>query len=306
MDEGRPAAGIGVRPIDAALGAKIDCGDLKRIDDAGRRVLRQAWVDHLVLVFRGQHLSDEALLDVSRIFGPTAVAAILPNVQLYSKVAVVSNAMEDGKKIGILGDGEVIWHSDHSFQERPLSAALLYALEVPPWGGDTHFSNMYAALDTLPSDLRGRIEGLTIKNDGSHNSAGERRTDEVISDLRTYKGVSHPIIRTHPDSGCDVLYLGRRPNAYVNGLSIEESEDLLDRLWSHATSPRFTWQHHWSVGDLVVWDNRCVMHRRDPFDPDGRRVMHRAQSEGERPQRDPSGANAHHARWQQWAGAGEA
>ena len=282
---------IRVAPYDAALGAEVKCGDLRRIDGGTRTMLRQAWLDNLLLVFRGQTLQDPDLLEVSTIFGETAIAAVKPRDNLFQPVAIVSNVVENGRKIGVLGDGEVVWHSDHSFHEKPLSAALLYALEVPPAGGDTHFSNMYLALKTLPRDLRARIEGLTIKNDGSLNSAGERRTNDIITDVREYVGVSHPIIRTH-ESGFDVLYLGRRPNAYVNGLPVEESEELLDRLWAHATQPAFTWAHHWQVGDLVVWDNRCVMHRRDPFDPQTRRIMHRAQCEGERPVRTP-GTAAH-------------
>ena len=118
-----------------------------------------------------------------------------------------------------------------------------------------------------------------------------RRTDAVIEDVRTYDGPSHPIVRTHPETGYNVLYLGRHPNAYVNGLSIEESEALLDQLWAHASQPRFAWSHKWRVGDLVVWDNRCLMHRRDKFDPNARRVMHRAQCAGDRPAYNPDSAH---------------
>lgn len=289
MNDNAVVKSIGIAPYPAALGAEVSCGDLRGIDAGIRAMLRQAWLDNLMLVFRGQTLSDADLLEVSTIFGDTAIAAVKPKDDLFQPVAIVSNVVENGRKIGVLGDGEVIWHSDHSFNEKPLGAALLYALEVPPAGGDTHFSNMYLALKTLPRDLRARIEGLTIKNDGSLNSAGERRTNDIITDVREYAGVSHPIIRTH-ESGFDVLYLGRRPNAYVNGLTVADSEALLDRLWAHATQPAFTWAHRWQVGDLVVWDNRCVMHRRDPFDPQARRIMHRAQCEGERPVRTPDAA----------------
>ena len=287
---------ISVKPFAAALGAFVECDDLRFVDGDAKREIHQAWLDHLVLVFRGQKLTNQDLLQVSEIFGTTTKSATAPSRGLYEDIAIVSNVMKDGKPLGVLGAGELLWHSDHSFEEAPLAAALLYAVEVPPVGGDTHFCNMYLALDTLPAPLRARVQGLTIKNDGSHNSAGERRTNDVVTDLQSYVGASHPIIRTHPETEADVLYLGRRPNAYVNGLSVQESEELLNALWAHAAQPRFTWAQRWQVGDLVVWDNRCTMHRRDAFDGKARRVMHRAQCAGERPFHDPHLAGRSHAR----------
>jgi taurine dioxygenase len=276
------------------LGAAVECGDVRRLTGEQRQAVHEAWLDHLLLVFRGQSLSDSELVQFARIFGETEIAAVAPKDGVYQEIAIVSNVVEDGKPIGVLGSGELLWHSDHSFNERPLGATMLYAIEVPPAGGDTWFSNMYQALESLPPPLRQRIQGRTIKNDGSHNSAGERRTDAVITDLRTYEGPSHPIVRTHPETGYNALYLGRRPNAYVNGLSIEESESLLDALWAHASQPELAWAHKWQVGDLVVWDNRCMMHRRDAFDPMARRVMHRAQCAGDRPSyRESSRRTAH-------------
>jgi taurine dioxygenase len=280
-----------IRPFPAALGAEIDCDKLCALDYAVKADIHRAWLDNLVLVFRNQNLTDAELTAASRIFGESEVAAVKPKDDLYQDVAIISNVVEKGKQIGVLGSGELLWHTDHSFHEKPLGAALLYALEVPERGGNTNFTNMYLALETLAPELRARIAGLTIKNDGSHNSAGERRTDEVITDLRTYQGPSHPVIRTHAETGINTLYLGRRPNAYVNGLSIEESETLLNQLWTHASQPQFTWSHKWQVGDLVVWDNRCVMHRRDAFDPSARRIMHRAQCSGDRPVNDPAATN---------------
>ncbi len=279
-----------ITPIDAALGAYVDCGDLRRLDADARAELRQAWLDHIVLVFRGQTLDGPELLHASTIFGKTAIGNIKPKDNLYQEIAIVSNVVENGKPIGVLGAGEVIWHTDHSFDERPLGAAMLYAVEVPAAGGNTHFANMYAALDTLPAATRERVQHLTIKNDATFNSAGERRTNDVIDDITKSPGVSHPVIRTHGETGLDVLYLGRRPYAYVNGLPLDESEALLNELWAHCAQEQFCWAHQWKVGDLVLWDNRCAMHRRGHFDANDRRVMHRAQCEGERPARDPAAA----------------
>jgi taurine dioxygenase len=287
---------VSIRQMPGALGATVECGDVRSLTIEQRQAIHEAWLDNLLLVFRDQSLDDSELVQFARIFGKPEVAAVAPKDGVYQEVAVVSNVVENGKRIGVLGAGELLWHSDHSFNERPLGATMLYALEVPAVGGDTWFSNMYQALESLPPLLRQRIEGRAIKNDGSHNSAGERRTTAVITDVRTYEGPSHPIVRTHPETGYNALYLGRRPNAYINGLSVEESESLLDALWSHASVPELAWVHQWRVGDLVVWDNRCMMHRRDAFDPTKRRVMHRAQCAGERPSYSESSHKGPHPR----------
>jgi taurine dioxygenase len=155
---------------------------------------------------------------------------------------------------------------------------VLYALEVPPQGGDTSFCSMYAAWEQLPEALRRRIDGLRVKHDGTYNSGGYVRagvtpTDDPVA----APGTLHPILCTHPESGKLGLYLGRRRNAYIAGLPLAESEALLDEIWRYATRDEYTWYNQWRVGDLVLWDNRCTMHRRDAFDPACRRVMHRTQ-----------------------------
>lgn len=279
-----PDSAIEIAPIDGPLGAIVRCGDLAKVGPAGRRAIRQAFLEHLVLVFPDQNLSDDEQVSITDIFGPPSSSLGTPGAGFERrKVVVISN--QPG---GALGSGELRWHSDHSFEKQPFSASLLHAVEIPPTGGDTLFNNMYLAYATLPPELRARIEGLTIKNDISTNSAGQRveRIPET-TDVRLSAGPSHPIVRTHPETGLNALYLGRRPFAYVNGLSIEESEDLLDTLWAHASDHRLEYRHRWSVGDLLVWDNRCAMHRRDAFDETQRRIMHRTQCLGDIPTYDP-------------------
>jgi len=275
---------ITVTPLRAALGASIRCGNLAKVGAAGREQIRQAFLDHLVLVFPGQNLSEDEQVSITDIFGELG-DSLIGTVTDRQKVVKITNVGANP----LLGNGELFWHSDHSFEERPILASLLHAMEVPPVGGDTYWNNMYLAYETLPEALRARVRGLTIKNDISINSAGQRveRVPET-TDVRLSKGPSHPIIRTHPDTGLNALYLGRRPFAYVNGLSVEESEDLLNTLWAHAANPAFEYRHHWSVGDLVVWDNRAVMHKRDAFDETQRRVMHRTQTRGDIPAYDPA------------------
>ena len=176
------------------------------------------------------------------------------------------------------------WHTDSSFVEIPPAASILCALELPERGGNTSFLNMYEALHALPSRLRARIAGRRAKHDPTFTSAGERRWDiPEVADVSQGVGADHPLVRTHPDTGKRALFLGRRLNSYICGLPIHESETLLDELWEHAVKPEFIYEHVWSFGDVVMWDNRCVMHRRDHFESNVRRMMHRTQIVGTRP-----------------------
>ena len=143
---------------------------------------------------------------------------------------------------------------------------------------------MYSALETLPPALRAAIDERSAKHDFTYTSTGERRKDyDEVTDPSKAPGPTHPLVRTHPESGREALYLGRRLNCYIMGLALGESETLLDQLWTHATQAKFMYEHVWQVGDLVMWDNRCALHRRDAFDDTARRIMHRTQLKGNRP-----------------------
>ncbi len=273
-------------PTGAALGAEVRAGDLRTLDDAGFAYVLEAWHAHSVLLFRGQALSDPELIAFSRRFGDLDIAPVQENgrrfVEGMPEIYIVSNVKVNGEAIGSLGDGEAAWHTDMSYLDVPPKASMLYALEVPPRGGNTSFCCMYSIYEALPSDLKARIEGLKIKHDGTYNSGGYvRQGVTVTGDPRTSPGALHPLVCTHPDTGRRLLYLGRRRNAYLAGLDLEESEALLDELWSYVARPEFAWEHVWRAGDLVLWDNRCTMHRRDAFDPGARRIMHRTQIKGE-------------------------
>jgi taurine dioxygenase len=278
-----------VRAFTPAIGAEVTGVDLSQpLDSAVFAAIRDAWRKHLVLVFRDQKLTDPELERFSSRFGALdrkpAYTAEVVDTTTSDYVCVISNVKIEGKPIGDLGDGEAVWHTDMSYNERPPMAAALYALEIPPTGGETGFSNLYLAYEALPAALKSRITGLQCKHDATRNSAGGlRRGMPDVTDPSTSPGSAHPIVRTHPETGRDALYLGRRRHAYIVGLPLAESEALLDQIWAHATQPRFAWHHTWSLGDLVLWDNRCVMHRRNPFDPAARRVMHRTQIQGDAP-----------------------
>lgn len=280
---------ISVVPTHKPIGADIVGIDLSQpLTDDQFRVLHEAWIDRHVLRFRGQDLTKDQLLDFSRRFGELDKAPINvkgePWIAGYPNLAVMSNIIEKGQPLGSLGYGEAVWHTDMSYNEITAAGAMLYALEVTKSGGETGFINMYHAYDTLPADLRVAVEGRSIKHDASCNSAGElRKGYKDVADPREAPGAVHPIVIRHPITGRKALFLGRRPAGYIVGLPLEESEALLDRLWAHATREEFAWFQKWSVGDLLMWDNRCAMHKRTAFDPSERRFMLRTQIKGARP-----------------------
>ena len=279
---------ITVIPSGAALGADIVGLDLSQpIAPEVYAQVRQAWCDHLILRFRGQTLDDPTFLAFARLFGELDAAPVHAGKDVlnpYPEITVMSNIKVNGKSIGNLGHYEALWHSDMSYNEQCPIGSLLYAMEVPPVGGNTGFCNMYRAFETLPAELKGEIMGKTCRHDSSRNSAGElRKGFSEITDPREAPGAEHPLVRTHPETRRNALFLGRRQSAYIIGLPLDESEDLLNRLWAHATRAEFEWYQVWKVGDLILWDNRCAMHRRDAFDPNSRRLMHRTQIKGGKP-----------------------
>jgi taurine dioxygenase len=279
------SGGVGRNP---SFVAEIADVDLCHIGPEAFDAIHRAWIDHQVLLFRDQSLSDADLIAFSRRFGDLDHAPIQENGRRFvdgmPEIYVVSNVVENGVAIGSLGAGEAVWHTDMSYLPAPPKASMLYALEVPPAGGDTSFSDMYSALDALPPDLRRRVAGLRVKHDGTYNSGGYVREGVTpTDDPRQAPGTLHPLVCTHPESGRRMLYLGRRRMAWIEGLDLPESEALLDEIWHYATLPEIAWTHRWRVGDLVLWDNRCTMHRRDPFDSASRRVMHRTQIKGAAP-----------------------
>ena len=277
---------VTVIPTGKALGAEIQGVDLRTVDADYFASVYRAWLEHSVLLFRGQNLTDDDLIAFSEKFGDLDWAPVQESgrrfVEGHPEIYVVSNVLENGAPIGSLGAGEATWHTDMSYLPDPPKASILYALEVPPSGGNTYFNSMYRAYEFLPEAVKKRIGGKKLKHDGTYNSGGYvRQGIAAVDDPVTSPGTFHPLVCTHPETKRRVLYLGRRRNAYIEGLSLAESESLLDELWLYANREQLEWHNEWRVGDLVLWDNRCTMHRRDPFDASSRRVMHRTQIKGE-------------------------
>lgn len=277
-----------VIPTGKALGAEIRGVDLATdMSDGTIEAIKKAWDEHLVLFFRGQSLSDPKLMEFSKHFGeldppgPNPYGG--PFMPEFPEINVISNVKDDaGKPIGNLGDGEAVWHMDMTYIQRPPKGAILHGLEVPVGQGNTYFSNLITAYEELPDDLLEQVQGRRAIHDESHNSAGMlRKGYEEFDDVRKTPGPHHPIIMRDPETGRSGLLLGRRPRSYIVGMDVDDSEDLLDRLWAHATQSKYTWGHEWQKGDVLMWQNLWVLHRRDSFDPRARRVLHRTQIKGE-------------------------
>lgn len=293
---------IDVRKLDAPLGAEIAGIDFANpVPEETKALLRQAWSDNLILVFRGQsHISQADHLEASRVFGEAVVGA---KMKFFKKsgvkvihqaespeISVVANTDENGVPVMEnqgLGSGEVVWHSDNSYAEEPPVGSFLIAREIPEDGGSTSWNNQYLAYETLPEGVKQRIEGQQTKQDSSRNSNGRLRPGmELPTCPEDVPGPNHPIVRVVPETGRKALYLGRRrdyPSQYIVGWSRKDSEEMLDFLWNHATDPGLKYTHDWEVGDMVLWDNRCTMHYREALTTLQRRILHRTQVRREKP-----------------------
>jgi taurine dioxygenase len=280
-------------PLPNALGAEVRDLDLGReIPDAVFESLYQAYLDHLLLLFRGQRIDDAGLLRAASRFGelmmpPAAHERSGSQVSdAPPEITVVSNVKVGGVAIGELGDGEVVWHSDYSFKEVIGGMRVLHGVKIPPHsaGGSTAFANMYAAFDELPAALRSlALEGF-IRHDTRYDTNRNLRVSaRAVGAREDPQGPLHPIASTHPETGSNSLFLGRRLAHGIAGMVADRSDALLDALWAHATQAHFSYEHFWQPGDVVLWDNRCTMHRRGPFDATQERILHAAQVKGHRP-----------------------
>ena len=271
-----------------SLGGKIvDLDISNKLTQDQINFINQSWDERLVLVFQKQNLDDYKLINFSKYFGeldppgpnPYGIT-FLPE---FPEINVISNVKnEQGTPIGNLGDGEAVWHADMTYLQLPPKAGILYALEVPKNQGNTHFANMELAYSELPSRLKDKIDGKILIHDSAHNSAGMlRKGYSEVDNPSDTPGARHPMVITDKNTNKKLLFLGRRPHAYIIGLELEESENLLNEIWEHATQDKFTWTQQWEKGDLLMWKNLNVLHKRDAFDPNTRRVMHRTQIKGE-------------------------
>lgn len=275
-----------IRPLAPEIGAEIIGLDLSApLDDAALQAVRDAWHQHCILLFRGQHLDEDQELAFAGKFGPIAPLVTKHDVKFKPGVMLVSNIRENGKEIGVLPDGEMYFHSDQCYAEKPLAATMLYAIEIPKTGGNTLFSNQYAAYDTLPDVTKRRIAGLKAMNVYDYGSnatirKGSLRAQAERGEVPCY---AHPIARTHPATGRKALFVNRLMTDYVEGIPPAESDALLDQLFAHQEDRRFVYEHAWQVGDLLMWDNRCTLHARTDFPTTERRLLRRVIVQGDKP-----------------------
>ena len=284
-------AGARVRPTGAALGADVEGVNVNAPTARDIETILKALHERLVVRLRGFTMDDVEFTRLAERFGELegspdysrSRAVYVPESPLMT---VVSNVSENGQPVGDHGDGELNWHTDLGFTDHPSGYTFLLAREVPPSGGNTSFANMYNAYERLSEEMKSTLARLRLKHQESHTAQGVPRPgyrDIKTSDPRELPGPLHPIVRTHPHTRRKALYLGRRFGAYIPGLPLAESEALLERLWAGAALPQDVWTQQWQLGDLIIWDNRCTMHRRDAFTGQGRRRMHRLTTIGERP-----------------------
>lgn len=262
---------LNTRPLSRALGAEILGVDLcDHLSDATYSAIMEQWHQSLVILFRDQDLSEDDQIRFGGHFGDMA-AGHVPGLEKRPGLALITNIREDGKPIGILPDGEMQFHSDQCYREKPSSGTMLYAVQVPSHGGDTLFANMYEAYETLPEKVRRRIDGRKALHvydyDANPTIRGEARNDAP--------SYAHPVVRTHPITGRKALYVNRLMTVRIEGLPADESQELLDLLFEHIERPEFRYAHVWRNGDVLIWDNRCTVHARTDFDPNERRLMRR-------------------------------
>ncbi len=265
-----------------ALGTQMLNFDANISTESDNQTLIEAWHNGLVCRIRNQKLSATEFIRFARIFGTPEKALnqekVLTSGLKTPELMIVSNVKSNGHSIGHLGAKEAYWHTDMCYTDSPPIASILYAIEVPSTGGNTEFMDMYNVYNSLPAELKELISNLSIKHDHSYTAVGDLRFGyEPVIDVVTCPGAIHPLVQVHPITKKTYLYLGRRLNAYITGHSVIESEKLLDKLWKYTLSPEFTWTQEWRAGDILIWDNRCTMHRRDSFAENSRRIMWRTQ-----------------------------
>jgi taurine dioxygenase len=269
------------RPLSAALGAEILNVDLSQpMTDALFESVRDCWHDNTVVLFRDQQLSEADQVRFAERFGPLALSHTKRYTTANPAVMLISNIRENGKQIGALPDGEMQFHSDQCYQEKPAMSSMLYAIEVPSVGGNTLFANAYKAYETLPDDIKRRLEGRKALHAYDYDNASMKRGTQIKEGVPHF---AHPVFRTHPATGRKALYVNRLMTIAIEGLPETESDELLNFLFAHQENPAFIYEHVWRVNDLLMWDNRCALHARSDFSNDERRLMRRVTVLGERP-----------------------
>jgi len=283
---------MSVKRINDTFVGEVDGVDLSDDHDAAEiAAIRQALLDHSILVFRDQKLSNAEHVRFSQKFGPSEIHSVkqylLPE---FPEIIALANRGEKGTKP--IANGGAYWHSDITYKAKPPMASILYGLEVPPEGGDTLFCDMYAAYDALPDRMKARLEGMKAehsylerfkqmraRDDGFQEDAFELSAEQKAE----LAPATHPIVRTHPETGRKALFVNAGFTLRAIGVGADDEITLIDELNAHAGQDRFVYRHNWRAGDVVFWDNRCTMHRATDYDRSYSRRMHRTTVQGDVP-----------------------
>ena len=273
---------IEVIPLSPALGAEIRGVDAGRpMDDATFAAILDAWHRHLVIVLRGQDLDEDGQVRFAGRFGELSPIHTSHHSSTNKAVMYIGNRKENGKLVGALPLGEMQFHTDQCYQERPAAGTMLYSIEIPEVGGNTLFANGYKAYEALPAEVKKKVDGLTAVNVYDYDGGVLDRKGMVTPEA----GISyaHPVARPHPATGRKSLYVNRLMTHHIEGLDPQESERLLALMFDTLERPDFIYEHRWRVGDLLLWDNRCTLHARRDFDPNELRWMRRVTIKGDKP-----------------------
>ena len=260
------------RPLSKVIGAEAVGFDPRNFTDAERDAFNQAWYQHLVMLIRcPKVLFDDEFVDFMARMGQIENARKLSPLSTRQEVMIISNIRENGQLVGALPDGELSFHFDRVHQKKPTRATALHAIEIPDKGGETCFANMYAAWDTLPDAIKVKIDGRMALNTYEYGAthAEVKKIDEAAP------AAIHPVVRTIPETGRKSLFVSRLMTDQIIDMPEGESRALLNLISDHCEQPQFIYEHHWQVGDILMWDNRCSTHARKDFDASQRRLMKR-------------------------------
>lgn len=283
VDQGEATSARDVVKLGAALGAEIRGVDLTRpMDDATFAFVHRAWLEHLVIVLRGVSLDTDQQVAFGTRFGepaPTQSANIVRRTE-HPAIMYISNRKENGKFIDQLPEGEMQFHIDQCYTERPPKATILHSMNIPSAGGDTLFSNHYMAYASLPQKVKDRIANARVLNVYDYQNAGTTKNEKIRQDAPQFW---HPVVRTHPETGRKCLFVNRLMSIKLDGMEEAESSDLLEAMFEAIERPEHIWGHQWRVGDLLMWDNRCTSHARQDFPAQELRLMRRLTIKGDKP-----------------------
>ena len=272
---------MGIHPVAGALGAEVSGVDLARpLDDATVAALRQAWLEHLVLFFRDQDLSPAQFLAFARRFGEPIEYPFVRGLDDYPEIIPVLKLEHERVNFG------GVWHSDTAYLDVPPMASMLVAREIPPFGGDTLFANMYLAYETLSDGMKRMLDGLVAVNSSAKADASRTREDRMKDRAREAARdyvAAHPVVRRHPETGRRALYVNVAHTVRFDGMTEEESAPLLAFLFQHQIRPEFTCRFRWRPGSIAFWDNRCAQHHAINDYRGHRRLLHRVTLAGDTP-----------------------